>query len=207
MPSAAAFSTMLTAFVGSVIGGLSSGTLIAFITGWIAWLSFIRILATGIYEFCLTVKFGTSINAASKAQYSEVHTNGIATSGNTVIASPAVLQHASFNEKVAQLMGEDAPEAVNLGDYLVCEGVSLAAKFAAVMPQREDIYNLIACHNLFEKLQRTACNLHVGVSERYRVKSHDRVLLLYSLHNCILISSALLHVSHINKMLSSRRQL
>jgi hypothetical protein len=84
------------------------------------------------------------------------------------VAAPAfaLQQNASFNEKVAQLMGEDGPEAVNLGDYLICEGVSLAAKFAAVMPQREDIYNLIACRDLFEKLQRTACNSHVGVSER-----------------------------------------
>lgn len=32
-PSASTFSTMLTAFVGSVINGLSSGVLIAFLTG------------------------------------------------------------------------------------------------------------------------------------------------------------------------------
>ncbi|KAF3046994.1 hypothetical protein E8E12_010095 [Didymella heteroderae] len=62
-PSAAAFSTMLSAFIGSVINGLCSGWLIAFITGWISWLSVIRILAAGVYELYLTIKAGTHFDA------------------------------------------------------------------------------------------------------------------------------------------------
>jgi hypothetical protein len=70
-PSAAAFSTMLSAFIGSVINGLCSGWLIAFITGWISWLSVIRILVAGAYEAYLALKAGTNFNAAD-AQYHNI---------------------------------------------------------------------------------------------------------------------------------------
>ena len=44
-PQARAFSTVLTAFVGSIVNGLSSGFLVAFITGWISWFACLRILS------------------------------------------------------------------------------------------------------------------------------------------------------------------
>ena len=39
-----AFSTVLTAFISSIINGLTSGYLVAFITGWISWFAMLRIL-------------------------------------------------------------------------------------------------------------------------------------------------------------------
>lgn len=64
-PSAAAFGTMLSAFIGSIINGLCSGWLVAFITGWISWLSVLRILAAGAYELHLAIQAGTDFDAAS----------------------------------------------------------------------------------------------------------------------------------------------
>jgi hypothetical protein len=63
-PSASAFSTMLSAFIGSVFNGLFSGLWIAFFTGWIAWLSVFRILGAGLYELHLSLKAGTHFTAA-----------------------------------------------------------------------------------------------------------------------------------------------
>jgi hypothetical protein len=63
-PSAAAFSTMLSAFTGSVLNGLFSGLWIAFFTGWIAWLSVFRILGAGFYELHLSIKAGTQFQSA-----------------------------------------------------------------------------------------------------------------------------------------------
>ncbi|KAK3352179.1 hypothetical protein B0T25DRAFT_453731 [Lasiosphaeria hispida] len=48
-PSASAFSAILSAFIGSVINGLTSGWLVAFMTGWIAWLAIFRVLLGGLY--------------------------------------------------------------------------------------------------------------------------------------------------------------
>ncbi|KAL6716054.1 hypothetical protein ACLMJK_007016 [Lecanora helva] len=44
-PKAHAFSTVLTAFVGSIVNGITSGALVAFMTGWISWLAVFRIIA------------------------------------------------------------------------------------------------------------------------------------------------------------------
>lgn len=59
LPSAAAFSTMLSGFIGSFMNGFCSGWLIAFVTGWISWLTVIRILVAGAYEIYPNVKAGT----------------------------------------------------------------------------------------------------------------------------------------------------
>lgn len=40
-----ALSTILAAFIGSIINGLTSGYLVAFITGWISWFAALRILS------------------------------------------------------------------------------------------------------------------------------------------------------------------
>ncbi|KAF2651901.1 hypothetical protein K491DRAFT_605990 [Lophiostoma macrostomum CBS 122681] len=68
-PSASAFSTMLSAFIGSVLNGLFSGFWIAFITGWISWLAVVRIVAAGLYEFYVTAKSGTNYQAVNDKQY------------------------------------------------------------------------------------------------------------------------------------------
>lgn len=44
-PQARAFSTVLTAFVGSIVNGLTSGAIVAFMTGWISWLAVLRVLS------------------------------------------------------------------------------------------------------------------------------------------------------------------
>ncbi|KAH6613030.1 hypothetical protein C7974DRAFT_75075 [Boeremia exigua] len=62
-PSASAFNTMLTAFVGSLINGLSSGPILAFLIGWISWLPVIRILGVGAYQLRLAIRAGTSMSA------------------------------------------------------------------------------------------------------------------------------------------------
>ena len=50
-PSASAFSSILSAFVGSVINGLTNGWLVAFMTGWISWFAVFRVLVGGLYMF------------------------------------------------------------------------------------------------------------------------------------------------------------
>ena len=72
---------MLSAFIGSVINGLCSGWFIAFITGWISWLSVIRILAAGLYELWLTIKAGTDFAAVNNNQYQNIEMNGVHDSG------------------------------------------------------------------------------------------------------------------------------
>ncbi len=83
-PSAAAFSTMLSAFVGSVINGLSSGAAIAFITGWISWFSVLRILVAGLFELRLTIKAGTDFESVDQ-QYHSVEMTGMPPAG---VATP-----------------------------------------------------------------------------------------------------------------------
>ncbi|KAH8684213.1 hypothetical protein BGZ60DRAFT_397029 [Tricladium varicosporioides] len=48
-PSASAFSAMLSAFIGSVVNGLTSGWFVAFMTGWIAWFALFRVMLAGLY--------------------------------------------------------------------------------------------------------------------------------------------------------------
>ncbi|KAK1751516.1 hypothetical protein QBC47DRAFT_434690 [Echria macrotheca] len=48
-PAASAFSAILSAFIGSVINGLTNGWLVAFMTGWIAWMALFRVLVGGLY--------------------------------------------------------------------------------------------------------------------------------------------------------------
>ena len=52
-PQARAFSTVLTAFVGSIVNGITSGGVVAFMTGWISWLAVLRVLSgalIGLYK-------------------------------------------------------------------------------------------------------------------------------------------------------------
>ncbi|KAI9164143.1 hypothetical protein HJFPF1_05782 [Paramyrothecium foliicola] len=48
-PAASAFSAMISAFVGSIVTGYSSGWLVAFMTGWIAIFAVFRVYLGGIY--------------------------------------------------------------------------------------------------------------------------------------------------------------
>jgi hypothetical protein len=59
-PSGSAFSAILSAFVGSIVNGLTSGWLVAFMTGWISWLALFRALIGGLYMLyrCLTNSWG-----------------------------------------------------------------------------------------------------------------------------------------------------
>lgn len=45
---ARAFSTVLTAFVGSIVNGASNGFLVAFMTAWISWFATLRILSGSV---------------------------------------------------------------------------------------------------------------------------------------------------------------
>jgi hypothetical protein len=90
-PSAAAFSTLLSAFVGSVINGLCSGWLIAFITGWISWLSVIRILVAGAYELYLTIRAGTNFDVVN-TQYQNIPMAGIEGRDNSAVDTTAESQ-------------------------------------------------------------------------------------------------------------------
>ena len=48
-PQARAFSTILTAFIGSIVNGVTSGGIVAFMTGWISWLAVLRVLSGALY--------------------------------------------------------------------------------------------------------------------------------------------------------------
>ena len=50
-PKARAFSTVLTAFVGSIVNGATSGGVVAFVTGWISWLAVVRVLSGALIGF------------------------------------------------------------------------------------------------------------------------------------------------------------
>ncbi|KUJ08315.1 uncharacterized protein LY89DRAFT_742153 [Mollisia scopiformis] len=67
-PQARAFSSILSAFIGSVVNGLTSGYMIAFITGWIAWFAFFRVVIGGSYMFYRSVT-GTWTVEQSVDQY------------------------------------------------------------------------------------------------------------------------------------------
>ena len=52
-PQARAFSTVLTAFVGSIVNGATSGGVVALMTGWISWFAVLRVLSgasIGLYK-------------------------------------------------------------------------------------------------------------------------------------------------------------
>ena len=48
-PQARAFSTVLTAFIGSIVNGVTSGGMVAFMTGWISWLAVLRVLSGALF--------------------------------------------------------------------------------------------------------------------------------------------------------------
>lgn len=68
-PQARAFSTVLTAFVGSIINGVASGAFVAFLTGWIAWLAPLRVLCGALYDFYLTLS--TDVESRPDNKYFE----------------------------------------------------------------------------------------------------------------------------------------
>lgn len=49
-PQGRAFSTVLTAFVGSIVNGLTSGAIVAFMTGWISWFAVLRVLSGALFS-------------------------------------------------------------------------------------------------------------------------------------------------------------
>ena len=71
-PSAAAFSSVLSAFIGSVLNGLFSGFWIAFFTGWISWLSVFRIIFAGLFEFWLAIRAGSDFHSVQAQQYHSI---------------------------------------------------------------------------------------------------------------------------------------
>jgi hypothetical protein len=55
-PHGRALSSVLTAFVGSIISGISGGHFTAFLTAWICWLASLRIIAVGIWAVIQAVQ-------------------------------------------------------------------------------------------------------------------------------------------------------
>jgi len=49
-PHAHALSSVLTAFISSIVGGISGGYRVAFITAWVCWFGIPRILVVGAYQ-------------------------------------------------------------------------------------------------------------------------------------------------------------
>jgi hypothetical protein len=110
-PSAAAFSSMLSAFIGSVLNGLFSGFWIAFFTGWISWLSVVRIVAAGAYEFYLAIKAGTKYEAVEETRYQSIGLNmygGAAATGAATMKPTAGGGDEEIQIRIAQDM--DAAE-------------------------------------------------------------------------------------------------
>jgi hypothetical protein len=120
-PSAAAFSTMLSAFIGSILNGLLSGFWIAFFTGWISWLSVFRILAAGFYELYISVKAGTSFELAGKedAKYHSIGNNIGLTGFNTEPPRDEEGQHNQYTLTPAGAVFDPHGNAVPRKNILV----------------------------------------------------------------------------------------
>lgn len=88
--SASAFGTMLLAFIGSVINGISSGVLIAFITGWISFFSVIRILVAGVLELYLSWKAGTNFHEVEPIDKEKVNSSYESVEPNEASACQAI---------------------------------------------------------------------------------------------------------------------
>ncbi|KAF2680425.1 hypothetical protein K458DRAFT_373734 [Lentithecium fluviatile CBS 122367] len=102
-PSASAFSSMLSAFIGSILNGLFNGFWIAFFTGWISWLAFIRILSAGLFEFYLTIRAGTNFNAANDDQYQNIDMNSINSTGSQTTGASAENRSTGAEDEEARL--------------------------------------------------------------------------------------------------------
>lgn len=70
-----AFSTVLTAFVGSILNGLFNGFFVAFITGWICWFAPLRIVLAALYEYWQAFKLGRDFESVEKGQYENIEMN------------------------------------------------------------------------------------------------------------------------------------
>ena len=77
-PHARAFSAVLTAFVGSIVNGLSSGYIVAFMTGWISWFATLRILGGALYEYYILVSPKSGYTNISQNNNNEFSTQNAA---------------------------------------------------------------------------------------------------------------------------------
>jgi hypothetical protein len=114
-PSAAAFSSMLSAFIGSVLNGLFSGFWIAFFTGWISWLSVVRIVAAGAYEFYLAIKAGSKYHGVDETRYQSIGLNmyggAVTTGATTTTTKPTSTGGAGGgDEEIQRTQDMDAAE-------------------------------------------------------------------------------------------------
>lgn len=107
-PSASAFSSMLSAFIGSVANGLFSGFWIAFFTGWISWLAFIRILAAGFYELWLSMKAGTNADISKgEIEYQSVGLVEMGRAAKTTVDAEGAERGAARMEGYGSATGQD----------------------------------------------------------------------------------------------------
>jgi hypothetical protein len=116
-PSASAFSTVLSAFIGSVLNGLFSGFWIAFFTGWISWLAVVRIVAAGVFEFYLTIKAGTDFNAVHDKQYQSIGMSNFNGAGSQLASSLAGDQHTQREDEEARLQPINTAQTRSVDNY------------------------------------------------------------------------------------------
>ncbi|KAJ4345086.1 hypothetical protein N0V95_005933 [Ascochyta clinopodiicola] len=116
--SAAAFSTMLTAFIGSVINGLCSGALIAFITGWISWFAVVRILVAGLFELRIAIKAGTNFDAANHAQYQNIDMDVLDRSGDPPPGVGSGVQSTGTEDMEALIERQNPDQDHSTGTHL-----------------------------------------------------------------------------------------
>lgn len=79
-PQARAFSTVLTAFVGSIVNGATSGGVVAFVTGWISWNAVMRVLSGALIGFYKSFSSDYArLEQASTSQHQDGKISGLST--------------------------------------------------------------------------------------------------------------------------------
>ncbi|KAK4143650.1 uncharacterized protein C8A04DRAFT_28642 [Dichotomopilus funicola] len=96
-PAGSAFAAIISAFVGSVINGVTNGWFVAFMTGWIAWLAIFRVLLAGLYMLyrSVTDSWGPGLGPGSSAGANTAEMTGYegGSSGNAPPSYHRVFAH------------------------------------------------------------------------------------------------------------------
>ncbi|KAM3085648.1 hypothetical protein ACMFMG_002716 [Clarireedia jacksonii] len=116
-PSASAFSAMLSAFIGSVINGLSSGWFVAIMTGWIAWFALFRVILGAVYMMyrSVTGTWEPEYDAIRQAEHEGSHPMAGQSNSNQedlIISGPPPSEsHQSYGRNSMGVQGGPVPQS------------------------------------------------------------------------------------------------
>ena len=109
-PQARAFSTILTAFIGSIVNGVTSGGIVAFMTGWISWLAVLRVLYGALY--------GLYQAFSSKYTILDQASGGPPTDEEVLEERDVMLQHLSQEAVSKEPDAQETPGSSNPSGHL-----------------------------------------------------------------------------------------